>query len=413
MQPVWTQLYIIVVQKAEKRIINKINKVILMSMSYNMKTGFLAAMVGLAVLTSCGSKQQRQAPSAVYKTMKVAAKTVQLDTKYSATIRGRQDIDVFPQVGGTLQKLCVTEGQTVKKGQTLFIIDQVPYQAALNTAEAALKAAEAQLATAELNYNSRKQLFEERVVSEFDMQTAQNSMLSAKAAVAQAKAQVVNARNSLSYTVVKSPSDGVVGTLPYRQGALVGASMPQPLTTVSDNSQMYVYFSLNESELLKLARQYGSIDSAVVNMPPVRLLLVDGSEYEELGKVESVSGVVDRQTGSVQLRAVFNNPGKLLHSGSTGNVIIPATYENAFVVPAAATVQTQDKFKVYIVDEKGIAHSQLITILEKDGGDEFIVTSGLSGGEEIVAEGAGMVKEGQDVKKLGQAQEQPQNTENK
>ncbi|MBP3373199.1 MAG: efflux RND transporter periplasmic adaptor subunit [Bacteroidaceae bacterium] len=384
-----------------------------MSMSYNMKTGFLAAMVGLAVLTSCGSKQQRQAPSAVYKTMKVAAKTVQLDTKYSATIRGRQDIDVFPQVGGTLQKLCVTEGQTVKKGQTLFIIDQVPYQAALNTAEAALKAAEAQLATAELNYNSRKQLFEERVVSEFDMQTAQNSMLSAKAAVAQAKAQVVNARNSLSYTVVKSPSDGVVGTLPYRQGALVGASMPQPLTTVSDNSQMYVYFSLNESELLKLARQYGSIDSAVVNMPPVRLLLVDGSEYEELGKVESVSGVVDRQTGSVQLRAVFNNPGKLLHSGSTGNVIIPATYENAFVVPAAATVQTQDKFKVYIVDEKGIAHSQLITILEKDGGDEFIVTSGLSGGEEIVAEGAGMVKEGQDVKKLGQAQEQPQNTENK
>lgn len=384
-----------------------------MSMSYNMKNGFLAAMVGLAVLTSCGSKQQRQAPSAVYKTMKVAAKTVQLDTKYSATIRGRQDIDVFPQVGGTLQKLCVTEGQTVKKGQTLFIIDQVPYQAALNTAEAALKAAEAQLATAELNYNSRKQLFEERVVSEFDMQTAQNSMLSAKAAVAQAKAQVVNARNSLSYTVVKSPSDGVVGTLPYRQGALVGASMPQPLTTVSDNSQMYVYFSLNESELLKLARQYGSIDSAVVNMPPVRLLLVDGSEYEELGKVESVSGVVDRQTGSVQLRAVFNNPGKLLHSGSTGNVIIPATYENAFVVPAAATVQTQDKFKVYIVDEKGIAHSQLITILEKDGGDEFIVTSGLSGGEEIVAEGAGMVKEGQDVKKLGQAQEQPQNTENK
>lgn len=378
-----------------------------------MKTGFLAAMVGLAVLTSCGSKQQRQAPSAVYKTMKVAAKTVQLDTKYSATIRGRQDIDVFPQVGGTLQKLCVTEGQTVKKGQTLFIIDQVPYQAALNTAEAALKAAEAQLATAELNYNSRKQLFEERVVSEFDMQTAQNSMLSAKAAVAQAKAQVVNARNSLSYTVVKSPSDGVVGTLPYRQGALVGASMLQPLTTVSDNSQMYVYFSLNESELLKLARQYGSIDSAVVNMPPVRLLLVDGSEYEELGKVESVSGVVDRQTGSVQLRAVFNNPGKLLHSGSTGNVIIPATYENAFVVPAAATVQTQDKFKVYIVDEKGIAHSQLITILEKDGGDEFIVTSGLSGGEEIVAEGAGMVKEGQDVKKLGQAQEQPQNTENK
>ena len=373
-------------------------------MSYNIKTGLLTAIVGLAVLTSCGKKQQQQMPSAVYKTVKVSTQTIQLDTEYSATIRGRQDIDVYPQVGGTLQKLCVTEGQTVKKGQTLFIIDQVPFQAALNTAEAALKAAEAQQATAELNYNSRKQLFDERVVSEFDMQTAHNSLLSAKAAVAQAKAQVVNARNSLSYTVVKSPSDGVVGTLPYRQGALVGSSMPKPLTTVSDNSQMYVYFSLNESELLKLAREYGSIVSAVVNMPPVRLLLVDGSEYEEVGKVESVSGVVDRSTGSVQLRAVFNNPNKLLHSGSTGNVIIPATFENVIVVPAAATVQTQDKFKVFIVDENGIAHSQLITINEKDGGNEFIVTSGLKGGEEIVAEGAGMVKEGQDVKKLNQNQ---------
>ena len=375
-----------------------------MRMSYNIKTGLLTAIVGLAVLTSCGKKQQQQMPSAVYKTVKVSTQTIQLDTEYSATIRGRQDIDVYPQVGGTLQKLCVTEGQTVKKGQTLFIIDQVPFQAALNTAEAALKAAEAQQATAELNYNSRKQLFDERVVSEFDMQTAHNALLSAKAAVAQAKAQVVNARNSLSYTVVKSPSDGVVGTLPYRQGALVGSSMPKPLTTVSDNSQMYVYFSLNESELLKLAREYGSIDSAVVNMPPVRLLLVDGSEYEEVGKVESVSGVVDRSTGSVQLRAVFNNPNKLLHSGSTGNVIIPATFENVIVVPAAATVQTQDKFKVFIVDKNGIAHSQLITINEKDGGNEFIVTSGLKGGEEIVAEGAGMVKEGQDVKKLNQNQ---------
>lgn len=375
-------------------------------MSYNMKNGLLTLVAGLVVLTSCGSRQQRQTPSATYKTMKVTTKTIQLDTKYTATIRGRQDIDVYPQVGGTLQKLCVTEGQTVKKGQTLFIIDQVPFQAALNTAEAALKAAEAQQATAELNYNSRKKLFDERVVSEFDMQTAHNSLLSAKAAVAQAKAQVVNARNSLSYTVVKSPSDGVVGTLPYRQGALVGSSMPQPLTTVSDNSQMYVYFSLNETQLLKMAREYGSLDSAVVNMPPVRLLLVDGSEYDEMGKVESVSGVVDRNTGSVQLRAVFNNPNKLLHSGSTGNVVIPATFENAIVVPAAATVQTQDKFKVFVVDANGIATSKLITIDEKDGGNEFIVTSGLEGGEEIVAEGAGMVKEGQDVKKLNQNQNQ-------
>lgn len=368
-------------------------------MSYNMKAGLLTTVVGLTVLSSCGSKQQRQMPSATYETMKVEAKTIQLDTKYTATIRGRQDIDVYPQVGGTLQKLCVTEGEAVRKGQTLFIIDQVPYQAALNTAEASLKAAEAQQATAELNYNSRKKLFDERVVSEFDMQTAYNSLQSAKAAVAQCKAQVVNARNSLSYTVVKSPSDGVVGTLPYRQGALVGASMPQPLTTVSDNSQMYVYFSITESQLLDMARKSGNIDSALVSMPPVRLQLVDGSEYDLPGKVESISGVVDRSTGSVQLRAVFDNPGKILHSGSTGKVIIPAIYENAIVIPSAATVQTQDKFKVYTVDQDGIAHPQLITISEKEGGSDFIVTSGLNGGEEIVSKGAGMVREGQDVKK--------------
>lgn len=362
----------------------------------------MAIVAIMAVLTSCGGQQQRQIPSATYKTMTVTPKTIQLDTKYSATIRGRQDIDVYPQVGGTLQKLCVSEGQTVRKGQTLFIIDQVPYQAALNTAEAALKAAQAQEATAQLNFDSRKRLFDEQVVSEFDMQTARNTLLTAQAQVAQAKAQVVNARNSLSYTTVKSPADGVVGTLPYRQGALVGAQMPQPLTTVSDNSQMYVYFSMNETQLLKMARQYGSVDSALSALPAVNLLLADGSAYDQPGRVESVSGVVDRNTGSVQLRAVFDNPGKLLHSGSSGRVVIPVTFENAIVIPAAATVQTQDRFKVYVVDAQGIAHTQLISVDEKEGGSEFIVTEGLAGGEEIVAEGAGMVAEGQDVKKLGQ-----------
>lgn len=368
-------------------------------MSYSLKGGLMTAVVGIAALTSCGGSQQREVPSAVYETMVVKPQTLTLDSKYTATIRGKQDIDVYPQVGGTLEKLCVTEGQAVRKGQTLFIIDQVPYQAALNTAEASLKAAEAQQATAQLTYDSRKKLFDEQVVSEYDLQTAANSLLTAKAQVAQCKAQVVNARNSLSYTVVKSPSDGVVGTLPYRQGALVGSSMPQPLTTVSDNSQMYVYFSITESQLLDMTRKSGSADSALVNMPPVRLQLVDGSEYDLPGKVESMSGVVDRSTGSVQLRAVFDNPGKMLHSGSTGKVIIPATYENAIVIPSAATVQTQDKFKVYTVDKDGIAHPQLITISEKEGGSDFIVTSGLTGGEEIVAKGAGMVREGQDVKK--------------
>lgn len=364
----------------------------------------VAGAIGMVafMLTSCGGGkgQQQAAPVTVFKTIKAEKTDITLNTKASATIRGRQDIDVYPQVGGTLQRLCVTEGQVVKKGQPLFIIDQVPYQAALNTAEAALKAAEAQEATATLNYESRKKLHEQEVVSDFDLQTTYNTLLTAKASVAQAQAQVVNARNSLSYTVVKSPADGVVGTLPYRQGALVSSAMPQPLTTVSDNSEMYVYFSINESQLLKMIRESGTLEKAIETMPEVTLQLVDGSEYEMKGRVESASGVVDRSTGSVQLRAVFANPNHMLHSGSSGNIIIPMEYKDVIAIPATAAVQTQDKFRVCTVDEKGVAHGQLISILPQNNGQQFIVTEGLAEGTEIVADGANMVKEGQLVKNV-------------
>ena len=364
----------------------------------------VAGAIGIAayVLTSCGGGkgQQKAASVTVFKTVKAEKTDITLSNKVSATIRGRQDIDVYPQVGGTLQRLCVTEGQIVKKGQTLFIIDQVPYQAALNTAEAALKAAEAQEATAALNYESRKKLHEQEVVSDFDLQTTYNALLTAKASVAQAEAQVVNARNSLSYTVVKSPADGVVGTLPYRQGALVSSALPQPLTTVSDNTEMYVYFSINEAQLLKMVRENGTLEKAIEAMPEVTLQLVDGTEYELKGRVESASGVVDRATGSVQLRAVFANPSHMLHSGSSGNIVIPVEYKDVLLIPATAAVQTQDKFRVIAVDENGAAHSQLVTILPQNNGQQFIVTEGLAEGTEIVADGANMVKEGQIVKNV-------------
>ena len=353
----------------------------------------------MTLLSSCGgNKAQQQMPSANFETMKVTTKDVTMTTKYSATIRGRQDIDILPQVSGTLTKLCVTEGQKVSAGQTLFIIDQVPFQAALNTAEAAQKAASAQLATAQLNYDSKKKLFDQKVISEVELQTAQNALLSAKAQVAQAEAQVVNARNNLSYTVVKSPSNGVVGTLPYRQGALVSPSMQQPLTTVSDNNQMYVYFSINEAQLLNMTRKSGSAEAAVSAMPEVKLILVDGSEYEHVGKVESISGVVDRTTGTVQVRSVFDNPEKLLHSGSTGYVVIPSVYKDKIVIPATATVQVQDKFKVYLVDKDNIAHEQLVTTEPLSNGKEYVIKDGLKVGDIIVSEGAGMLRDGQNVK---------------
>ena len=364
----------------------------------------LLALATLATLVSCGGKQQgggaQQAPIE-YTTMKVKPEDRTIDTRYSATIRGRQDIQVLPQVSGTLQQLLVTEGQRVHKGQTMFIIDQVPYQAALNTAKANLEAARAAEATAKLSYESTKNLYDQQIVSEYDLSTAQNAYLQAKASVGQATAAVTNAANSLSYTVVKSPADGVVGTLPYRVGALVGPSIPAPLTTVSDNHQMYVYFSMTESQLLSKIREAGSAEAAVKAMPPVRLQLVDGSEYEETGIVETASGVVDQATGSVSLRAVFNNPNGLLHSGSTGNVIIPVEYKNQLVVPAAAVKQIQTVYQVFKVVQKDgqrVAQGTNITVAPYSTGKEFIVLSGISTGDEIIADGAGMVKEGAFVK---------------
>ncbi len=272
-----------------------------------------------------------------YEVMTVSPTDRMISSAYSATIRGRQDIDIYPQVGGTLTKVSVTEGQRVKSGQTLFIIDQVPYEAALQTAVANVESAKASLATAQLTYDSKEELYKENVVSAFDLSTAKNSLLAAKAQLAQAKAQEGSARNNLSYTVVKSPADGVVGTLPYRVGALVSSSIPEPLTTVSDNSDMYVYFSMTENQLLGLIRQYGSKDEALKSMPAIDLQLNDKSAYPEQGQIESISGVIDRSTGTVSLRAVFPNKDGLLHSGGAGNVVIPVQKTGALVIPQGAT----------------------------------------------------------------------------
>ncbi|MCI1648889.1 MAG: efflux RND transporter periplasmic adaptor subunit [Bacteroides sp.] len=357
----------------------------------------LVMVIGcIMLLASCKKAQDVQVKPS-YATMKVAAADKELSTSYSATIRGRQDIDIYPQVSGTIVKLCVNEGEKVRRGQLLFIIDQVPYRAALNTATANVEAAKASLATAKLTYNSNKELYAQKVVSAFSLKTTENSYLTAKAQLSQAEAQEISARNNFSYTEVKSPCDGVVGALPYRAGALVGPSIRQALTTVSDNSDMYVYFSMTENQLLSLTRQYGTMDEAIKNMPEVQLQLNDGSVYDIKGKIESISGVIDRQTGTVVARAVFPNASRLLHSGSSGNVIVPNTYKQCIVIPQGATVQLQDKTIVYkVVDGKTV--STLITVAPVNDGHEYVVLDGLKVGDEIVSEGAGLVREGTPVK---------------
>ena len=355
----------------------------------------------MAFAVSCG-----QAPTArgeaEYSVMTISTSDVTIPSTHSATIRGRQDIAIYPQVSGTISKVCVKEGEVVRQGQLLFIIDQVPYKAALQTAKANVAAAEASVATAQLTYDSKKELFAKNVVSQFDLQTSQNNLLTAKSQLAQAEAQLVNAANNLSYTEVKSPSNGVVGVLPYRVGALVSASIPQPLTTVSDNSEMYVYFSMTENQLLALTRQYGSIAETLKSMPGVQLQLSDGSTYDQTGRVESISGVIDTSTGSVSLRAAFPNPNGLLHSGGAGNIILPSIYKDCIAVPQAATFELQNKVYVYkVVDGK--ASSAMIDVEKISNGREYIARAGLVPGDVIVAEGVGLLREGTPIVPKGQA----------
>ena len=359
-----------------------------------MKQTFVKAaiMASFMAAVSCGQAPTEQGP-AQYGVTTIATTDREIQSNYSATIRGRQDIDIYPQVSGTISELRVTEGQSVSKGQTLFIIDQVPYKAALQTAEANVAAAKASVATAQLTYDSKKELFAKSVVSQYDLSTAENTLLTAKAQLAQAEAQRVNAANNLSYTVVKAPRNGMVGTLPYRVGALVSAPMPQPLTTVSDNSEMYVYFSMTENQLLNLTRKYGSIANTLKNMPDIQLQLNDGSIYDQTGRIESISGIIDSSTGSVQLRAAFPNKGGLLHSGGAGSIILPVNYTDCIVVPQVATFELQDKVYVYkVVDGK--ATSSMIDVEKINNGREYIVKSGLVPGDVIVAEGVGLLREG-------------------
>ena len=286
------------------------------------------------------------------------------------------------------------KGKTVRKGEVMFVIDQVPYRAAWRKTMADVHAAEAQVETARLEYRSKQQLFAEKVVSEYDLSTAKNALAIAEATLEQAKALEEDARNSLSYTEVKSPSNGVVGTLPYREGALVSASMAIPLTSVPDNSEMYVYFSITEKRVHSLLRQYGSHDEVIRQMPPVRLQLNDGSLYDGQGHVESISGIINRKTGTVSVRSIFDNTNRTLLSGGIGNVIIPHREDSVIVIPQTATTELQNKILAYKVAEDGCVHSCELTVEKLNDGKDYIVRSGLVVGDVIVTEGTGLLQDG-------------------
>lgn len=352
---------------------------------------FSAAIALTAGLSSCGGQQQQQqAQAPVIATLTVAYGSTDLNSEYAATIKGRTDIEIRPQVTGFITKVHVDEGQKVRRGQTLFTLDQVQYQAAVDAAAASVKVAESAVATAQLTADNKRQLFDKNIISEYEWQMADNALAQAKAQLLSAQANLTNARKNLAYTVVTAPSDGVVGSIPNREGTLASPSMAQPLTTVSDNSKVYAYFSLNEKDILSLTNGGAeSLDKKIAEMPEVQLQLADGTIYPLKGKVATISGVIDNTTGAANVRALFDNTNGMLRSGSTGAILIPHQADSAIIIPQKATFELQDRRYVYTVNDSNKVASTYITVSPESDGKNFIVTSGLKPGDRIAVEGVG------------------------
>ena len=356
---------------------------------------FLTFCIAMAI--SCQQKKQEKSAETYYPVLTVELSDRTLQTKYTATISGVQTVEIRPQVSGMITDILIEEGQSVTKGQVLFVIDQTPYKAAYERAVANVMSAEAALSTAKLVLQSNQDLFEQDVVSEFDLMTAKNNLIEAEAKLSLCKAEEVSAENNLSYTEVRSPVNGVASMIPYRVGALVSSSISQPLVTVSDDSRVYAYFSMAENQMLDMIQQYESLDNAIRQMPLVDLIMSNGATYEHKGKINAISGTISESTGAVSIRAVFPNTQHLLRNGGSGSVVIPMERKGCIAIPQTATYELQDRIFVYKV-VNGKAESNEIRVTPHDNGKEYIVEDGLSTGDIIVSEGAGLLKEGTEIK---------------
>lgn len=358
----------------------------------------------LLALVSCGEKQGMPEANNEYAVITVQATDAQLETSYPATIKGLEDIEIRPKVSGFITKLCVDEGDFVRKGQPLFQLERVQFEAAVRSAEANVNVIKTNIKTQELNLENKRMLHGKGIISNFDLQSAENQLESLKAQLAQAQAGLTDARNNLSYCTVTSPVSGVVGSIPYRLGSLVSASTPQPLTTVSNIETMYAYFSMTEKQMLALTREKGGIAAAMDKMPAVKLQLADGSEYPLAGNVSAISGVIEAGTGSVQMRATFANPERVLRSGGAGAILVPVKSEGCILVPQKATYDIQNKKFVYVVGNDNKVTGREIEVLVQNDGQNYIVVKGLKAGERIVVEGVNQLKTGNVIKPITPAQ---------
>ena len=357
------------------------------------------------MLTSCGSKSNKMGEASNdFAVETIQTTTADLKTSYPATIKGMQDIEIRPKVSGYLVKLLVDEGATVRKGQPLFLIDSEQYRATVKAAKAQIRVCRANIATQKLTVDNKRMLFKQNIISSYDLKMAENTLASYEAQLAAAEAQFQSAQDNLRWCTVTSPADGVVGSIPYRVGSLVSGQSAEALTTVSNISKMYVYFSMTEKQLLALTREAGGVNAAIKKMPAVSLVLSDGTTYSQSGTISTVSGVIDPSTGSVQMRATFDNAQHILRSGGTGSILIPTHASDAIMVPQSATFDVQDKKFVYVVNADKTVATREITVLPQNNGQTYVVASGLRAGERIVIDGVNQLKNGQKINPITPAQ---------
>ena len=357
-----------------------------------MKNKHLYFLLAAALLTGCGGDVP-QAVQTSYQTMTISKSDISVPLKYSATLKGTSDVTITPQVSGQLMEVCITEGQQVKKGDVLFRIDSRNAELELESAEANLLAALAQESSAKLEYESNKNLYEKKIVSKYLLDNAENQYKQAQASAAQARAAANRARVNLGFCTITSPVNGVIGSIPVYAGDQVSSGTY--LTMVSGNAKMHAEFSVSESVLEERAN--GEADDSLDNLPDVTFFFKNGSEYPLKGRITSVTGTVDRTTGTLTCKATFPNPDGGLYSGVQGTVVIPFDVQDVMVVPQNAVVRLQSKSLVYKVGADSCAYSTIVETVNFSSERDLIVTKGLEVGDVIVTEGANNLVEGQRV----------------
>ena len=349
------------------------------------------------MLSACGLDLPQETQSS-FETMTVKKTDIELPYKFSAKMKGSNDVTITPQASGQLMKICVTEGQQVKKGQTLFIIDSRNARLELEAAQANLQAAKAQENSAKLEYESNKNLFDKKIVSSYMLSNSENAYKQAQAAVAQARAAVNRAKVELGFCTITAPVSGVTGSIPVRVGDQV--SPMSELTILSGNTTMYAEFSVNEAiieEMVHYGINADEMDKYIAKLPEATFVMKNGTKYPHKGRVVSLTGVVNSETGSLTAKVSFPNPDGHLYSGIQGTIVMSFAEKNVIVIPQSAVVRLQDKSQVYKVKADSTATAVEIKTLDTGNGKDFIVTTGLKVGEKIITTGANNVTEGQKV----------------